>query len=539
MSATTLFAAPAVSTLAAYAGPWTFLQAAHLLRRATFAPTKNEIDEAVALGLNGSLQRLFSSIPLPAPPVYYDYEGHTQAGLGDTWIDLPIENTDRTGDGNARRRSMDAWWILSTAADGFTVREKMLLFWHNHFGIADTNDMRVVYRFMTHYRNFATGNFRELMKVMTIDPAMLVFLNGNSNTAANPNENFAREILELFTIGKGPQVAPGDYTNYTELDVAELAKAFTGWRTRYFNSVNPDQTGESYFQANRHDTSTKRLSHRFGNAEIPNNGEDEYKDVVDLIFQQDEVARYLCRKLYRHFVYYKITPGIEQSVIAPMAQILLDNDYEVGPALQALLGSEHFFEMSIVGDMIKTPLEFVHSIFRVTNFYAQANITDTYLAARVAAVHARDTGMELRNPPSVAGWTAYYQEPSFYRLWLNTTTIQQRTTFQRDATLRWFFFNRQRRYVNWLALLEDFANPFDANAMVAEMAQRFFPQPLLAEQLIAVKELLLPGLEDFVWTGEYANYTANPDDANLRESVSKRLTDMMFGMLQLAEFQVN
>lgn len=262
MTNSSVDAAVAVSLLTPYSGPWTFQQAGHLLRRATFAPLKSEIDEAVALGLDNTLSALFAGGPLPTPPVYYDYEGHPDAGIGDSWVDIPLGD-DATADGNARRRSLEAWWMLSSADSGLNIREKMCFFWHNHFGMSGVGDAKSTYQFLTKYRELATGDFRQLIKDMTVNPYMLRFLNGETSTARNPNENFAREILELFAIGKGPQTGPGDYTNYTELDVVELAKAFTGWRTRNFNSRTPGAVIESYFTASRHDSSTKTLSHRF------------------------------------------------------------------------------------------------------------------------------------------------------------------------------------------------------------------------------------------------------------------------------------
>lgn len=536
---TTTLAAPAITTLTPYSGAWGFQQAAHLLRRASFAPLKSEIDEAVALGLQGSLDQLFAAFPLPPEPVFYDYTDHPDAGIGESWVDLHLNPDDANQDANARRRAYESWLTQTTANGGFTIREKMVFFWLNHFGIGNQGDYRGLYRYMTRLRENGTGDFRQLVKDMTVDPMMLRFLNGETSTASSPNENFAREILELYTIGKGPQVSPGDYTNYTEQDVTELARAFTGWRVRYNNTREPGLTVESYYQANRHDTTDKQLSHRFDDVVITNGDDNEYNNVVDIIFQKPAVANYICKKLYRQFVYYKITPDIETNVIEPMAQLLVDSDYVIAPALRALLNSEHFYEMRIAGDVIKTPLEFVHSILRPTGFYDQGDVVENYQAARLAHRHADSTGMHLNEVPSVAGWTAYYQEPSFFRLWLNTTTIQLRTGFLRNSTVRWHSWSGSRHYVDWLAMLGEFDNAFDPNFMIEEMAQRLMPQPLNQAQLDGIKELLLPGLEDFVWSGEYADFIANPMDDALRESVNDRLTNMLYGMLQLAEFQVH
>lgn len=536
---TTTLAASAVTTLTPYSGEWGFQQAAHLLRRASFAPLKSEIDQAVSLGFQGSIDKLFEEIPLSPEPVFYDYDGHPDAGIGESWVDRHIHSGDATQDRNARNRSLESWILLNTANGGFTLREKMVFFWINHFAIGNVLESRALYRYITRLQENSVGDFRQLVKDMTVDPLMLRFLNGETSTDESPNENYAREILELYTIGKGPQVAPGDYTNYTELDVTELAKAFTGWRVRNFNTQTPGLTVESYFTNSRHDTTTKQLSHRFDEVQIPNADEDEYKNVVDIIFQQPAVAKYICTKLYRQFVYYRITPDIEANVIDPMAQILVDSDYVIAPALRALLESEHFYEMRIAGDMIKTPLEYVHSLFRPSGFYDQDTVEDSYQAARRAHIHMNSTGMSMNRAPSVAGWPAFYQEPTFYRLWLDTTTIQARTLFLRSSTTRWHNWSSSRQYVDWLSMLEGFANPFDPNLMIEEMALRLMPQPLNAAQLAGIKELLLPGLEDFVWSGEYSDFRANPMDENLRDSVNDRLTEMLFGMLQLAEFQVH
>ncbi|WP_020569011.1 DUF1800 domain-containing protein [Neolewinella persica] len=527
------------ASIAPYTGPWTAIEAGHLLRRTTFSPLKTEIDEAVNLGLEETITTLLTLGPPPSPPLYYDYDAHPDLSIGETWVDHHTNPNDANNDGNARRRSLDAWWMLTSADTGINIREKMCFFWHNHFGMGGNNDARGIYQFLAKYQQFAIGNFRDLVKEITIDPMMLRFLNGHTSTAANPNENFAREILELFTIGKGPQTGT-DYTNYTELDVVELAKAFTGWRSRYIGTKVPGQAPESYFTENRHDTSTKTLSHRFNFAEIPNAGIDEYKNVVDLIFQQDEVSRFICRKLYRYFVYYKIDESVESGIIEPMAQTLRNNDYTIGPALVQLLSSEHFYDRAIVGDVIKSPLDFVHSIFKAADFYDQGNLIDDYEAGRRAFIQVRNMGMDLRQPPSVAGWTSYYQEPSYFRLWLNTATLKTRTDLVVIALRRnGFSWNGDAHPFNWLGALTRYDNPGEPNGMIAQMTAELLPQPLVPEQIAALKELLLPGLQDFVWSGEYANHLANPNDDNLRASVENRLKEMVSGLLQLAEFQVH
>ena len=530
--------APAQTTLAPYTGPWTALQAGHLLRRATFAPNKTELDQALANGLTGSINRLFTPLDLPANPFFVNYDSHPDAGIGDDWYELHLNPASVEDDKRDRRLGLATWWINSTANRGFNICEKMVLFWVNHFGMGTQDQFHTKVRYHNRYRTFATGNFRELMKLMTIDVYMLGFLNGRSNTRTNPNENFAREFLELYTIGKGPDAGDGDYTTYTEQDVTELARAFTGWRTRYINSRNPGEIGEAYYTSNRHDTEDKTLSYRLNNAVITNGEELEYQQVVDLLFTFDEVAYHISRKLYRHFVYHELTNQVEQNIIAPMAQLIIDNDYVIEPALRALLSSEHFYQDTFIGAMIKTPLDFAQSVLRNTGFYDQGNIYDNAYAQLQAYNHTRNTGMDLQTPPSVAGWTAYYQAPSFHQLWLNTSTIQERVRFVDRATRRWFNWAGERRYVNWLPFVDGLANPYQADTMINETAAILLPRPLQPTQYDYLLDLLLDGQEDFVWTNEYADYRANPNDDMTIDAVSTRLNNMLHGLMQLAEFQL-
>jgi uncharacterized protein (DUF1800 family) len=160
---------------------------------------------------------------------------------------------------------------------------------------------------------------------------MLLYLSGSQNTNAAPNENYSRELLELFTIGKGDAVGNGDYSNYTEDDVIEMAKVLTGWRVRGLN--NPDSQ-VSFFANGKHTSGTKNLSHRFNNATISENGDHEYKDLIDLIFEQEECSKFITRKLYRWFVNSEITDEIETNIILPLAEIIRNNEYDISQALK-------------------------------------------------------------------------------------------------------------------------------------------------------------------------------------------------------------
>ena len=261
------------SGLNPYEGPWEFEQAAHLLRRCTFAPNRNNINQVVEQGLETTLNQLFANNPLTDLPVYYNTNNDPYAPLGETWIEAPLPEIALL---SHRRKSLRAWTIGRLVNEGICIREKLTLFWHNHFAVGNISDPRFLFRHVNLVRTLALGNFRDLVKSVTIDPAMLRFLNGNQNTNSAPNENFARELLELYTIGKGTLAGPGDYTFYTEQDVVEMAKILTGWKDTGHNSSNPEVEVDSIFLPEKHDTSVKTLSNRFNQVQIPDLGASEY-----------------------------------------------------------------------------------------------------------------------------------------------------------------------------------------------------------------------------------------------------------------------
>ena len=194
------FESPPVG-LQKYLGEWNNELSAHLLRRTTFGPTLDEIRKGQELGLDGTIDLLFKSIATPLPPVNSYFNNDPDVPIGETWVDKVYSNAQ--GVNFSRKRSLFAWSMAQMLDGGMNITEKMTLFWHNHFVISQINDPRYSYKYITLLRNNSLGNFKQLTKDITIDPAMLIYLNGTQNSSRAPNENFARELLELFTIGKG------------------------------------------------------------------------------------------------------------------------------------------------------------------------------------------------------------------------------------------------------------------------------------------------------------------------------------------------
>lgn len=474
---------------------------------------------------------------MPPPPVNYFFQEDSNVPIGETWIDAPYSaDVNYRGYRNA---SLRGWTFGLMIEEGMSIREKLTLFWHNHFATSNVNDPKFIYRHISLLRSFAWGNFRQLIKEITIDPTILRFLNGNQNTAAAPNENYAREVLELYTIGKGELAGPGDYTNYTEDDVVQIARILTGWRDRGFNAINPAIEIEAIFQPFRHDTGDKQLSHRFDNIVISNMGQDEYSHLIDIIFQKAEVARFICRKLYRWFVYYTIDDNAEVNVIEPMAQMLIENDFEIKPALQALLRSEHFFDMLNVGPMIKNPLDFIFSAIKQLEVEFPIELGPKYNTWFRLFRGTSLLQMEYYNPPNVAGWKAFYQEPQFYRIWINASTLPVRMEITDLLATTGFNFGGFRLKIDVLNFISTIDNSLDPNAVIEEFAKILFPQPITDTQKATLKEVLIPGLPDYEWTVEYSNYLSDPDNSDLAEAIENKLRGLIQVMLSMPEFYLS
>ena len=518
-----------------YIGEWGIEQAAHLLRRTTFGATYAEIKAAVTNGLDTTIATLLEEKPLPSPPLNYNQNDDPNVSIGEPWIDAIYTAQSQQG---SRRRSLNAWTMGQMLNDGISIREKMVLFWHNHFvtQMSVVQDAKYLYLYSTTLRENAIGNFKNLVKAITIDPAMLRYLNGNQNSKFAPNENYARELLELFTIGKGELAGPGDYTTFTEDDVVEIAKVLTGWRDLGYFTQEEGVTVGAVFLPFRHDTTTKQLSHRFNNITISDAGDQEYSNLIDIIFQQDEVARFICRKLYRWFVYYEIDDTVESEIIEPMAQLLIINGYNITPVLEGLLKSAHFYDLDHQGCMIKNPLDFIISIFRQFEIPVSEQLFPQYQTWFTISRFSPQLQMEYYEPPNVAGWKAFYQAPAFYQIWLNSVTLPIRMDFTTRIVMQGYQIAGQTLIIDALDFLSKIDDPADVNNVINEFVQILLPRAVTENQHAFLKEVLIPGLPDYEWTAEYTDYINDPGNEPLANSVRTKVRNLFTTILTMSEY---
>jgi uncharacterized protein (DUF1800 family) len=519
---------------------WNTKTAAHLLRRTMFGPTRAEIQQAASQSLDATLTALFAAQPLPNPPV-----GPAPLATGQSWVNAPF---DSTNDGTYSTY-LKAWWLGLMAGQGMSIREKMVLFWHNHF-VSEYNtvqDSRFMYKQLDLFRRNALGNFKALTKLVSLDPAMLRYLNGDTSIVGHANENYGRELQELFTIGKGPEIAQGNYTNYTEQDVQAAARVLTGY-TDIGYRVTANATIDSTFTASRHDATNKQFSSAYGNTVITGrggvDGAKELDDLLNMIFAQTDadgvgrVAKYICRKFYRWFVYYDIDVTAEQNVIVPLARIMMANNYEVQPVLDALFRSANFYDDINIGCMIKNPIDFIVGTVRQLGI-TLPTLTDTsyYRPYNDLRTRAANLQMNLLDPPNVAGWEAYYQVPDFYELWIITSTLPLRGQFT-DL----LFTGVSGLTLDRLVFAKTMGTPGDPFKLIADLADALCPIPLTQSQkdYLMYNAMGLKLMDEYEWTSVWNAYWApgGQTTAN-KNNALKSLDPLLKFMFRMAEFQLS
>ncbi|MEI8117345.1 MAG: DUF1800 domain-containing protein [Flavobacteriia bacterium] len=519
-----------------YTGPWTKAEAAHLLRRTTFGATNQQILAAVSNGMTATVNSILQ-IPISSEPLAYD-AGETIVPQGSSWVNAvyPASQTQNQQTENARFKSLGAWVAKNINQEQLCIAEKMAFFWQNHFGVTATAESRAMYHFLDLLRQNALGNFKQLMKDVTIDPAMLLFLNGATNNVFSPNENYSRELLELFSIGKGNQIATGDYSTYTEVDVAAGAKILTGYTVSGIRSSTETQATAS-FNPILHDNASKTLSYHFNNQVIAAAGATEYANYIDVIFAQPQVAKYICSKLYRYFVNYDITPAIQTDVIDAMAATFTTNNFEILPVMQQLLTSDHFYDMSVRGAIIRNPIEMIMGVMNPTQTIPNFGLVGDY-QTYISIYYVADTmGQSYIVPPSVAGWTAYYQAPAFSKLWINSTYIKKRFDIVSALVFSGVPIGTNVLKLNHLGFLNGLSNPSSAPQVIDDICDVFFPKAIDAADKLTLKLILTGGLPDFEWTIQYTDYSNDPTNPTVFTPVTQRMQALMNVILKMPQFQ--
>ncbi len=446
------------------AKPWNKQRLLHLLRRTRIGlPTKQEIEQKLTMTPQQVIDQIMTVSPNVNPP---------------SWVNDPdVQMTDENKEIiKGHDEELTNWWMNLCYSDN-SIREKMVYFWANHF-VVEKNKVKAaqyIYKIYQSFRNYALGDFRELTRTITKDPAMLIYLDGNKSKKGAINENYARELQELFTIGRG---------NYSQQDVSEAGKALSGW------TINRN-TLSSVFVPKRFDDSIKTFYGRTGNFDAD--------DIVDIIFEQEQTSKFIAGKLYTFFVYREP----DENIINQLASIIRQDNYKIERAVKTLLSSEHFFDSNFIGADIKAPFDLTLGILRQFNATADA--------VSLTAKSLNSMGQSIFNPPDVAGWDSH-------RSWINATYLSNR-----NAYVNALFTSKYFTYLNINAFIS--AYPTDsATNFIKAVLDDLLAAPVTDEIINALSKELAKNQTTF-----------NPTSS----AGQKSLTDVLKIIFKMPEFHLS
>lgn len=486
-----------------YTTPLTLDDALHLLRRAGFGPSYSQATSLVGRTAADVVEELLGADAEPPP----DSPGQ--------WVDLWTE--DPQGADLATRNqierqwensmaSLGKWWIGQMTADEKFV-EKVTLFWSGHwtseFEFDNTYSLpQMLYRQYLMLRKNRLLDLRSMALDVTLDAAMLYYLGGTFNSVGTANENYARELMELFLTGLG---------NYTEGDVKEGARVLTGWRTQlYSDSPAPNGKYQTWFDASAHDTGAKQYMGVTIPARTPDNNtafqvrEEEVQRIIEILHtaRAEAVSTFITTKVYKYFV-YSSAADVPADFVADVAAKFRSSNFKLRELFRAVFTSAHFYDPALRGAQIKTPIEYVAGLQRQLG---------TSLANPQSWVASMD--QPIMDPPNVSGWPGY-------RSWISTNTYPVR----RNAAAELI---KTMNDTMCMQFITQFPNYADAKVFVANVAQFIFPVALPAARLDFYLSALLQGAPDYDWPSILTDASA----------AGGRLRNMLTTMSKAPDFQL-
>lgn len=430
--------------LETYSVPLDRRRSAHLLRRTGFGARPGEIDALVGMEAQDAIPILLeeaANVPLPEPPI---------------WVDEAVPRRD-----NQEREAYiqaNGEWMLEFRGDWFRqmytsgLRERLTLFWHNHFVTESetyANLAVYAYRYVTTLRTHALGNFKAFVHAIGIEPAILYYLNGAQSVAGEPNENYGRELLELFTMGQ--EDSQGN-ANYTQQDIQEIARALTGWLPDPFSLT------------------VQLVNVLFDNGEktiLGRTGTWGYDDVIDILFEErgHQIGEFIGRKLYQEFVY----AAADESMVAGLADVFVANNYEIMPVLEAIFQSAHFMDDEAIGAQIKPPIAMQIGLLQEVQYENPPDNLFRFLDRFSFFMEQR-----ILDPPNVAGWEGHHT-------WLNTTTLPLRW-----LVTEYLIYGTRDQGIDLVPMAETLLASLDTSIDPSDPASVFKLPLAMAEHLLSV-----------------------------------------------------
>ncbi|MDC6457375.1 DUF1800 family protein [Flavobacteriaceae bacterium] len=563
-----------------YTGEWGDAQKKHLLNRSLMGYAKYHLDDLQGLSLDEAIDLIFQAeeLPLPINDYYPDtpqsvYDelnrnlGESEFKVepvppGETWVEAGFP-------GNSGpfmiQQSLNVHLLKNQLRQKTSIHWKLCFFLHNLLPTSDEAgaSAKAEWQYNNTIFKSAFQSYKQTIIDISTDPNMLWYLNLQFSKVENPDENFAREIQELFTVGKGPNA------NYTESDVKAFAKIFVGWESDFLSHEKPGEI-KTRFSWWNHDSSDKQLSSFYGNKLIRGrnreNGAEEFYELIDIIFENEELPLYICRRLYQFFLYPDIDDNAEKNIIIPMAKIFSESEFSLVEPLKLLFKSEHFFDSNNFNSLIKSPIEFVYgglksldlhkadfytqiknykgeNNYEVPEKYTNPITRDFYFYRRFI------TGLEMQGccyfkPPNVSGWPSYYQAPVFDLFWINSKTISNRAQFGQDFKWGLMIDNDSSNDYSYIKIDMDYTKiiqlmeqPGNLEKVVDQFLERFMTVDIGIDQKNDLMQVVLNGVSPSHYTEIYNRYASNPSEYN-RIQLNVRFRDFIPRLFMMSEIHL-
>jgi len=574
-------------SLEKYSGEFNSKQKIHLLNRSLVGFANRHYSEVSNLNLDEIIDKLFESDNIGEPinnyyhqltkEEYFNRYQNEDVNPGEPFINRPYNRNGELSEWN-RKKAIRSFLNKSFYDQKTSIHWKLFLFLHNLLPTESFfNDVghKATYQYIKLLFDHCFLSYKKLVYEITLDTTMLSYLNLGQSKKEAPDENYAREVQELFTVGKRP------FSKFSEGDVREIARALVGWFPDYVGYSEEGFKKDALFSPENHDRGDKQFSSFYNNAKIlGKSGEDgkkELEEVIDILFTPIENSLYIARRLYQYFVHPQVSLEVEEKIIKPLAKIYRESNYSLTEPLKVLLKSEHFYDNIYINSIIKSPLDHSISLLKEINFFDgilfgtsdDGNVKysiyefDNYFFSNdrfdkriwnyELEFYFQQTlnlklGMYPLSPPSVSGWPAYYQEPMFDLFWINPNTISERIKLS-NYFIDGFRLAPQYAYIqiNMVKYFQTFTNPLEIDDFIDELCMRFLGNGVNTEIKVRIKGKLINGIDENHWREEtelIINLNPNQKINDLEviekyDSLKNRFFNALKEIVKTPEYQVH
>ena len=543
----------------------------HLLRRSLVGVSNRHLEDLEGLSFNQIFDLIFSPETLEEPTNNYyhtrsneewnEIYGRDDVLPGETFVNnasTQRNENDEWENGDWVRRQCIQKHMFNNIYDQKTsIHWKLFLFLHNLVPTdggqgADNKGLWSYYKLIF---DSCFTSYKEFIFNITVNPAMLIYLNLASSNKDTPDENYAREVQELFTVGKRP------FSMFTEEDVSEAARLLVGYSVRW-ESVHEDR--DITYNVNRwnHDTGDKQFSSFYGNRRIQGRDTEdgmieELKEFVDMLFYPEQTKLYISRRLYQFFVNPVVTDEIEQNIIVPLSEVFENSNYSLVETLKVLLKSKHFFDESNFYNIIKTPFDHVFGIYKeldilngVIRNYQQEQDDNYSIPERLSNPETlkfyslqsfewtlNNQAMNLSYPPSVSGWPPFYQKPVYDLFWINSVTLKSKIETISSACIWGLWMNDNYHMTcDQTNYLLTYDNNEDIDELLEEMTVRLLSRDISEQDKERIISSSFNGANKMHWTELVTDFKNGSDDA--KGDIEIIFRKIMFQVFSLGEYNL-